>query len=192
MARGASRIDGPTPALRGLWDHFVDEAFHDAIFREGLIGCGVPAGNIDNRIPLPSTTALLNHLWEAAEDGDLAYASVFALMQPLTEPPSQENVRARYAFLKEVYPDAAPLFDAFEQHDLIDASLEHASLTIEPLLRARGGVSRHEMTLITQTIQRTADCFDLFFAGIQSHYRNRLTIDYRQIPRIDAMLPAEA
>lgn len=184
MARGASRIDGSTLVLSELWDHFAEEAFHDEIFRKGLIECGLTAGNIDNRMPLPSTMALLNHLWEASEEGDLQYASVFAVMQPLAEAATAADIEERYAKLTEFYPFALPLFSAFKVHDSIDVALEHSVLTIEPMINERGTISRREMLSIHQTMRRTAENFGIFFAGIQKYYNSELNVIYRQRPHM--------
>ncbi|MER9349985.1 hypothetical protein [Mesorhizobium sp. M0227] len=190
MARGASRIDGPTASLGGLWSHFAEEAFHDEIFRRGLIRCGLSEGNINNRVPLPSTMGLLNHLWEAAEGGELQYASVFALMQPLSEPATSESIVDKYRFLKKSYPFASPLFEAFQTHDGIDVDLGHSHLSIEPLMRDRGMLSAHEMQSIFKSIRRTSDCFDMFFSGIQSYYGNELSVSYRQVPTVGGAILA--
>lgn len=188
MARGASRIEGSTQPLSGLWDHFAEEAFHDEIFRQGLLACGITRGNIDNRVALPSTVALLNYLWEASEASELEYASVFALMQPSATPPSMTDVTEKYAQLKQWYPFAAPLFDAFCKHDSIDVYLEHSVLTIEPLLRERAFISAGEMKRISGTIRRTAEFFNIFFLGVQSFYLTELNVAYRQVPRINGVL----
>lgn len=190
MARGASRIDGPTKVFNELWDHFAEEAFHDEIFLKGLVGCGLSEGNVLGRVPLPSTTALLNFLWEASEASDLDYAAVFAVMQPRSEPATRAEIADRYSNLKLAYPYAEALFDAFEAHDLIDVALEHSSLTIEPLLRHRQELSRHEMARIYEGIRTTAHGFNLFFRGIAQHYTSDLAVSYRQIPTVDAMLLA--
>lgn len=186
MARGASRTTGRTAVLSELWNHFVEEAFHDGIFLEGLVGSGIQRSALHNRVPLPSTMALLNFLWEAAEESDLSYGAVFALMQPNAQ--KESTVQSEYDLLRQAYPYAAPLFDAFQKHDSIDMSLQHSSITLEPLLLERNTVSRHELLQIFRTIRSAAEHFTIFFSGIAGHYKTSWACDYRQRPNASGIL----
>lgn len=188
MARGASRVAGPTSALSQLWDHFAEEAFHDEIFRNGLIGCGLSEANIVHRPALASTMALVNFLWESAEEGELEYAAIFAIMQPLARQRTPDEISGRYAELRAAYPFAAALFDAFEQHDLVDAGLEHSRWALEAIIRSRETVACHDMIRLFRKIRDTAETFDLFFAGIPAHYKSVLNCAYRQRPNASALL----
>jgi hypothetical protein len=182
MARGASRTVGDVRVLAELWDHFSEEAFHDEIFLKGLVGCGLSEAGLLKRPPIASTMALLNHLWESSEEGELEYAAVFAVMQPTSERPREEDIKRQYDALRSAYEFAAPLFDAFEQHDRIDAALEHSSLTLEPLIRARGRLTRYELLKVLNKVRQTAENFDLFFEGIPNYYGSEFDVAYRQLP----------
>ena len=182
MARGSARISGPTHAISGLWQHYADEALHDGIFLSGLVGCGFTAEDIANRPPLASTLALLNHLYETSEDGALEYAALFAVMQPLTERPTTTEIATRYQFLRDCYPFARTLFDAFERHDDIDASLGHSKLLLEQISEVFEPVETRTVSKLFSIIENTANYFILFFEGILRHYRGSRTVSYRQVP----------
>lgn len=186
MARGSSRIDGPTAALSSLWQHYAEEALHEGIFLEGLAGCGIDKKDISKRPPLASTLALLNHLYESSEKGVLEYAALFAVMQPLTKPPTDLDVIAHYDFLRDSYPFAKSLFDAFQKHDNIDASLGHAKLALEPLLESTGQLGEHAVASIFSTIEDTANSFIIFFEGIPQYYKKPRSVSYRQVPNASA------
>ncbi len=162
MAQGASRTDGPSAALSKLWDHFVEEAFHDEIFLDGLVDCGLDRGDIEGRPPLASTMALLNHLWECAEEGDIDYTAVFAVMQPGLNQFTHQDIKKKYDLLRASYSLTAFLFDAFEKHESIDVDLDHSNLTIEPLIRLKKFVTRSKLTRIVNKIRRTAEFFIIF------------------------------
>jgi pyrroloquinoline quinone (PQQ) biosynthesis protein C len=191
MARGASRTAGDTGALAELWDHFSEEAFHDEIFLEGLVKCGISEEGLVKRPPTASTMGLLNHLWESSEEGELEYATVFALMQPRAERLREDDIKRHYGNLRAAYPFAAPMFDAFERHDCIDAELEHASLSLEPLLRFRGGLTRYEMRKLLDKVRHTAEHFNGFFEGILDYYKTELDVTYRQLPNASSIAFAE-
>lgn len=186
MARGASRTAGPTAILSELWSHFVEEAFHDEIFLEGLVSSGIQRSALRRRTPLPSTLALLNFLWEAAEDSDLSYGAIFAIMQPNAS--KEVAIQSEYEFLRTAYPYAAPLFDAFQKHDCIDMSLQHSSITLEPLILERKIVSRHDVLQILRTIRSAGEHFAIFFSGIAGHYKTSWACDYRQRPNASGIL----
>jgi pyrroloquinoline quinone (PQQ) biosynthesis protein C len=184
MARGASRTDGPTAVMSELWDHFVEEAFHDDIFLAGLRGCGLDGDAVRARVPLPSTQALINHLHECAESSVLSYAAVFAVMQPNRKRPTADEITKKYAFLAEKYHFAADLFEAFRKHDMIDAELDHAELTIGPILRNRGFVSAFEMAELFRVIRQTAEYFVLFFEGVNGFYQSQVDCRYQSVPSV--------
>lgn len=187
MARGASRISGSTDTLSKLWSHFAEEAFHDEIFLEGLIGCNLQRDTITNRLPLASTLALTNFLWESAEAGELEYCSVFALMQPGIARAAKE-IESNYDCLRTAYPFAKTIFDAFQKHDTIDLNLAHSQITLEPILRNRKNISAYEMASIYNTIRSTAEHFNIFFSGISNHYKTLWACEYRQRPNASAAL----
>jgi pyrroloquinoline quinone (PQQ) biosynthesis protein C len=181
MARGASRILGTTRNLSELWKHYAEEAFHDEIFLRGLAGCGLDVQSLPRRPPLATTMALLNFLFEKSEESALSYASLFCTMQA-SHPHSASEVVHRYEQLRSYYPFASSLFDAFEEHDKIDAGLEHSSLTIEAIIREEWPLSDKQMLEIFRTIEQTANHFVLFFEGIPGHYKKSRLVTYRQVP----------
>jgi hypothetical protein len=187
MARGASRISGPTEVVSEFWDHFAEEAFHDEMFREGLVASGLTENAVKNRLPLASTMALLNHLWESAEEGELEYAAAFAVMQPVSVRPTANAITKKYDGLRAAYQYAAPLFDAFEKHEKIDVALEHSTLTLESLLRSFESVSSRDMNTILRIVRATAENFDIFFEGIAAYYKSDLSLSYRQRPNASSL-----
>jgi hypothetical protein len=188
MARGASRTNESTKFYEELWDHFVEEAFHDKIFERGLAKCDSHFADISKRVPLATTNALTNYLFDVAEEGPLQYASLFAVMQPTRIKPSIQDVQSKYNVLREYYPFAAPMFDAFEEHDLIDAKLGHSEIALHSMINSMGAMSRKEMEQIIKTIQNTAEHFMVFFEGIAEHYRSVIQTKFRESPRLASLI----
>jgi pyrroloquinoline quinone (PQQ) biosynthesis protein C len=182
MALGSGRTTGSTEMLAPVWDHFADEAFHCEIFLNGLVACGLGENTVRRRLPMPTTRALINHLFETSQSSLLEYTTLFALMQPLTRPVTHQEVKQKYDFLREKYPFAAGLFDAFQTHDGIDVTMEHSKLTLESVLEHRGVLGRAEWHDIMKVLENTANTFILFFEGIQKYYRSSFDLRYRQIP----------
>ncbi len=126
--------------------------------------------------------ALLNFLFEKSAESALSYTSVFCIMQAQSHARTKPEIEHRYEQLRSHYPFASSLFDAFEQHDKIDAGLEHSSLTIEAILEEEGPLSDKQVLKIFETIEQTANHFDLFFEGIPGHYKTSRSVTYRQVP----------
>jgi hypothetical protein len=139
---------------------------------------------IQARLPLASTLALTNHLFETACRGVAPYCALFAVMQPGQTPASAEQIAARYDQLQSYYPAAAGIFEAFEEHDGIDAGLEHSELLLEKVARVRGMPSPAEILDTMVVIQRTAFFFMLFYKGIDSYYRDEACL--RRMRRANA------
>ena len=186
MARGASRARGTAAVLSTFWQHYVEEALHDDIFAHGLQDCGIDRAHLDRRPPLASTQALLNHLYEVSEEGALEYASLFTVMQPLSKAPEPGDITKKYADLRTYYPSAAPLFAAFEKHDLLDAGYEHSKLLLAPMLEMHDTLSRTTAYRLFQIVEETADFFIIFYQGISNYYRGARSVTYRQIPNAAA------
>jgi hypothetical protein len=159
------------------------------MFLRGLEGCGLDAQSLSRRPPLATTMALLNFLFEKSEESALSYAALFCVMQA-SHLPSTSEVMHRYEQLRSHYPFASSFFDAFEEHDKIDAGLEHSSLTIEAIIREEWPLSERQMLEIFRTIEQTANHFVLFFEGIPGHYKKSRLVTYRQVPNaIGAAMP---
>jgi len=182
MALGASRTDGSTNHLAELWSHYAEEALHDEIFLRGLTGCGLDQQEIVHRSPIPSTYALTNFLFEKSIESALAYASVFCVMQAKSTPMTREAIEDKYNNMRFHYDFAYPLFNAFEEHDKIDADLNHATLTLEPIIEMLRPLSENQVKTIFDTIEQTANHFIIFFEGIPKHYKTTRSVNYRQQP----------
>jgi hypothetical protein len=103
-------------------------------------------------------------------------------MQAQSHERTKHKVQQKYQQLRYFYPFASSLFDAFEEHDKIDADLGHSALTIEAILEEERPLSHKQVLAIFQTIEQTANHFVLFFEGIPTHYKDARTVTYRQIP----------
>jgi pyrroloquinoline quinone (PQQ) biosynthesis protein C len=190
MARGASRIHGATRHLSELWKHYAEEVFHDEIFLRGLAGCGLDAQSLPRRPPLASTMALLNFLFEKGAESALSYTSVFCIMQAQSQTCTRAEIERRYEELRSFYPFASSFFDAFEEHEKLDADLEHTSLTIEAILEEEAPLSDKQVLNIFETIEQTANYFILFLEGISNLYKTSRSVTYRQVPNaVGAVLP---
>ena len=103
-------------------------------------------------------------------------------MQAQSHGRARREVEHKYELLRSCYPFASSLLDAFEEHDKIDADLEHSSLTIEAIIEEEGPLSDKQALKIFGTIEQTANHFVLFFEGIPRHYKTSRSVTYRQIP----------
>ena len=170
MAAGVAYCNDDLAVLTEIVRHYVEEAQHSEIFLEGLVGCGLNRGRILASQPLASTRAIINCFTEIAHRGPLAYASLFGLMQPMGEARSEAAVRSQYDALRGWYEFATPLFDAFEEHDLIDASLGHSDTTIAKLVRYKRGLTESDRCAAVSALRASAEHFIFFFEGIGRYY----------------------
>ena len=167
MARGVAAFDGLIEEIEPILDHFVDEAPHDEIFAEGLLGIGFAEHELVTMRPLATTQALINHLYDRAGAGPFEYAALFVPMQPEAKRPDPSEIAERYDRLRNSYPSCAKLFDAFEKHDMIDAELEHSSLAFEELVRLLGVPDMATRRRVAATLRETADAFKIFYRGVR-------------------------
>lgn len=149
--------------------HYVEEAQHSEFFFAGLVRCGLRRSRLEAAPPLASTRALVNQLCEFAMMGAAPYAACFAVMQPTQEPADAGQVTAFFQDLRELYPFAAPLFDAFEGHAKIDIELGHEVTLFERLCRT-GGLDAGERRIVLQVVASLVESFTLFFEGILDSY----------------------
>jgi hypothetical protein len=166
MAKGISRLDLPAALQEIGIRHYVDEAEHEGIFREGLMGMGFTKAQLDSHVPLPSTQALLNFLFETACEDYSSYLALFTVMQPLKVHPEAEDIAGKYDTLSETYPPVAPFFEACKKHDLIDAGLGHSEWGLEELVRASALPGYDRRKHIESTMMQTSAFFCLFYRGI--------------------------
>lgn len=159
------------PEMREIFArHYVEEAGHAEIFYGGLESCGFDRRRLESAPLLPSTRALINHLSETAMAGAAPYAACFAVMQPSQGPADASQVKAFYQELRNFYPYADAMFDAFERHALIDIDLCHEVTIFEHLCR-NIGVEHWERPLVLESIRTLAENFTLFFEGILDAYQ---------------------
>lgn len=149
--------------------HYVEEAEHAEFFLAGLQGCGLDRQQIERAPPLASTRALINLLSECAITGAAPFAACFAVMQPSQEPTDIHQIRAFYAELRAFYPYAAPLFDAFEQHALVDVELAHEITLLERLCQVQG-IAAADRARVIEVVHSLVEAFALFFEGIADGY----------------------
>src|SRR6185503_10209174 len=71
----------PNPQRLLMAKHCVEESAHGPIFERGLMQMGYPITSIENAVPLPTTSALVNVLAELAMSDTLSYLATFAVMQ---------------------------------------------------------------------------------------------------------------
>jgi hypothetical protein len=85
------------------------------------------------------------------------------------DPLSESEIKKKYDRLRQCYSYAGGLFDAFEEHDLIDAGLEHCEWVLEQWLRESNMPTREERANNSRIIQTTSECFAMFYRGIKNH-----------------------
>ena len=153
-----------------LGRHYVEEAEHGAIFRRGLELCGFPAGSVAAAPPLPATAALTNFLFELACVDTLAIESVFDLMQADRDELTRERIEAFYSELARLYPFAAPMFDGFRKHALIDVEHKHHETVFNRICAMPGLIDGDTPRRCVAAVRRTAELFILFFENIEHYY----------------------
>ncbi|WP_029032255.1 TetR/AcrR family transcriptional regulator [Salinarimonas rosea] len=173
MAKGVSRLDIPASLQEIAVRHYVDEAEHEEIFREGLLEMGFTDAELDRHVPLPSTQALLNFLFETASGDFSGYLALFTVMQPLEVHPTSDQITAKYETLADAYPPVAPFFKACMRHDLIDAGLGHSEWGLEALVRATGLPGHEARRHIEDVMMQTSAFFCLFYRGIGRQQASR-------------------
>ncbi len=153
-----------------LGQHYVEEAQHGAIFLRGLEQCGFPARSVAEAPPLPATAALTNFLFELACVDTLAIQSVFNLLQADRDELTRERIDAFYSELARLYPFAAPMFDAFRKHALIDVEHRHNETVFDRICAVPGLIAGDTPRRCVAAVRRMAELFILFFENIEHHY----------------------
>jgi pyrroloquinoline quinone (PQQ) biosynthesis protein C len=171
MAQGIARFDHSAAIMAPYWRHFSEEVKHAEIFRNGLLASGVAVERLQPNCAIATTHALTNFLFERASRTLLEYGSLFAIMQPAKDIGDQ-NANSKYQFLRECYPFARDILDAFETHDKIDEVADHQTWALEQELRGRERVSAEEMWRTYTTIRDAACFFIMFFDGIKEMYQS--------------------
>jgi len=172
------------PEMREAFSrHYVEEAFHGDIFREGLAGCGLDLKRVDAALPLASTRMLINRLKEFAMLGAVPYASCFAVMQPSQDASSPSQVHGFYQELRDLYPFAAPMFDAFERHALFDIELEHEVTLLETYCQKKN-LTAEDKREVMDVIRSLSENFIIFFEGLLDAYRDPYSLVPRPAPTL--------
>lgn len=168
MALGVAHTRIARHLRQAIAQHFIQEMNHGVIFLEGLVRCGLDRSSILITPPLPHTKALINGLAELAIEGEVPYTAAFSVMQPGITKPSAKSLDEFYDALRDLYPFAAPMFEAFRRHAQIDLDLHHEETTFT--LLCREGIAPTERARASLVMQTVAENFVLFFEGIQDWY----------------------
>jgi pyrroloquinoline quinone (PQQ) biosynthesis protein C len=169
MAAGVAHCRDDALVREWFSRHYIEEAGHSEIFLSGLASCGFSRQQVMCAPPLPSTRGLVNHLLELAIEGTVPYAAAFGVMQPSREPSTKRMINQFYDELTDMYPFAAPMFDAFRQHALIDVELKHEATVLEKI-SASGRLRQIDQRRAIEAARSVAEHFTLFFEGILDYY----------------------
>jgi pyrroloquinoline quinone (PQQ) biosynthesis protein C len=154
---------------RWLAEHYVEEHDHSRHFVDGLVACGLSAGEVRAAPPLASTAALINYLTEIATTDFIAYAGTFAAMRGRL-PPQHGQLERFYDGLTRLYPFAEPLLEKIRAHSKEDVELDHHELVIERILRERVTVNPEMASRIVRAARGLSAHFVLYFDGIFDFY----------------------
>jgi pyrroloquinoline quinone (PQQ) biosynthesis protein C len=170
MAAAAAncRLDHDVRMLIGK--RFTEESEHGDIFLRGLSRCGYASEAIVNAPPLPATNALKDYLFELACSDTIATEATFNLMQSSGEPLTKEGLARFYGELTRLYPLAAPMFEAFRDHALIDVGSGHARTIFDGLCDVPGLVTPAVGRRAIEAVRGLAEHFMLFFQNIEAYY----------------------
>lgn len=170
MPLGIAHARGHRGVIKELAKHYVEEMDHGQIFLDGLSECGLDSISIQNSPPLPHTAALINLLSELAIEGEVTYSASFAVMQPGLSQATHASVNSFYADLSSLYPTAAPMFNAFRRHALLDVDLGHEDNALRKLCEKPEGLSLSERDRASWAIRAVSEAFIQFFEGILNYY----------------------
>lgn len=166
-----------------LATHFREERGHGEIFLRGLVQCGVPRASVEGSAPLPTTRALIEYMNKLAVEDSLAYLGCYGILHSPRHGQTRERVRSQFDRLADLYPPAAPIIKAIEEHAVLDLALGHEQIELERYVRARGVPSREDSTRIMRAAHGMARVFAAFFAGIWSRYGCEATERGAEPPR---------
>lgn len=150
--------------------HYAEECDHGEIFLQGLANCGFDRDAILSAPPLPGTRALMNCLFELACSDTFAVEAVFNLMQADGESFTKERVNAFYDSLSRLYPFAAPMFEGFRRHALIDVASGHGETVFDRLCLTPGLITPDVARRCVIAVRSLAEHFILHFENIERYY----------------------
>lgn len=187
MAAGVAFCRDGGDMRERLSRHFIEECAHGEIFLRGLVECGLAEQAIVRAMPLATTRALINYLWEVATEGSVPYCATFMLMQ--AHESSKDAADVFLHALCELYPGAQGLFRAFHRHTLLDLDLRHHDNVFAQLCSERGELTAADRERAVQVVRNLAEHFCAFFEGIRDHYTDEAAVTARR-PRSSAFLEA--
>jgi pyrroloquinoline quinone (PQQ) biosynthesis protein C len=187
MAAGVAFCRDGADMRERLSRHYIEECTHGEIFLQGLVECGLPEKAITQAVPLATTRALINYLWDVAAEGTVTYCATFMLMQ--THESSKPAADLFLQALCDLYPRAAALFQSFHRHTVLDLALNHHDNVFEQLCKERGELSPADRECALRTVRNLAEHFGAFFEGIRVHYTDEAAVMARR-PRSSAYLEA--
>ncbi|MDP8927418.1 MAG: iron-containing redox enzyme family protein [Actinomycetota bacterium] len=167
MSVASSRPRGRVTRL--LAEHYVEEYDHARYFLKGLEESGLDAGAVIDAPPLPATRGLINFLTELAAADTIAYTGAFGIMQA-NKDAEKQDIQRFFDFLVDSYPYAAPMFEGFREHAILDLELEHQTILLEKIIRATDLVNGPARARILSAARDTFEHFVLFFECIDDYY----------------------
>jgi pyrroloquinoline quinone (PQQ) biosynthesis protein C len=183
MAAGVAHCREGAEMREWFAHHYIEEADHAEIFYEGLVACGFDRQQLMRSPALPSTRGLINHLMELAIEGAVPYAAAFGVMQNSREASDRLAIDRFYGDLAYMYGFAAPMFEAFRRHALIDVSLGHEKTVFERISES-WKLTQSDRPRAIEAARSVAEHFVLFFEGILDYYGR----DGASLPRHPAQL----
>lgn len=150
-----------------------DEEFHhgNLFFLKGLEDCGIEAARVPLLQPLPSSRALIDYMIMLGTSDTVAYTTTYAIMHSPRQGQTVVRINQQFDQFSIDYPFAAPLFNAFRQHTLLDKELGHdETLTFQRVCELYGVPSMENRMKYLYAAYGMVIRFSEFFNGIYNHY----------------------
>lgn len=159
------------PAVRRLFaKHFSEEFDHHHFFRRGLEAAGITLTMLEARAPLPSTSAIRNHMRDAGRRDPLCYAACSGFLESTGE----DHDRAHEFFDRlatNFDREGAPVVGPLAAHAQLDEQYQHCGMlrlvaeAIGPVTRVRADAALESARLLVETLH-------VWSCDILRHYGN--------------------
>jgi hypothetical protein len=150
---GAALAHAPNAIIRdGLSQLFVDEWKHGRDLRRGLLAAGLNDREIDNSLPLPQTTSVINYLRTLASTDLLSYGVCAAINE---SPKSDTAIKETWDKIAQMDLLPREAIKPFRGHELEDEASDHRNISdllfsdhsiISPIQQKR--IQQHVVTFI--------------------------------------------
>jgi pyrroloquinoline quinone (PQQ) biosynthesis protein C len=170
MAIGVSNFDKRITGNLELARHYAEEAQHAEIFRQGIFEDVGFDPCSSSQMPLPTTSSLINRLFELSSQSELSYLTIFCFLRPSEKAVQLNDDQEIYRALGEMYPDAENIFKSFCIHSSLDNELGHSNSPYSNFSEYYEKIKVNERNQIMDTVRTVFLSYWSFLSGILHYY----------------------